>query len=163
MTTVECTTLYGQKKMVARDQLILRPAAYAILINDGRVLLVRMRHGGKYQLPGGGVYVGERLEDALKREVREETGLRVEVGPLVDFTELFFFYDPSGKAYHGLHFYYLCRSQSFDLLDDGQLDNDSSENPEWIEIGTLRPQDFQSHGERIVAFCRQIAEMPATD
>jgi len=163
MTTVECTTLYGQTKEVARDQLILRAAAYAMLVNDSQVLLVHMRHGGKYQLPGGGVQLGERIEDALKREVREETGLEVEVGPLVDFTELFFFYDPSGKAYHGLHFYYLCRAKSSDLMVDYQMGDETAENPQWVDVDSLRPQDFQSHGRRIIAFCRQFAGLPAMD
>jgi ADP-ribose pyrophosphatase YjhB (NUDIX family) len=56
--------------------------AAAILDEGGRVVLVRHRHGSvRYHLlPGGGVETGESLADALIREVREETGLQVEVG-----------------------------------------------------------------------------------
>jgi 8-oxo-dGTP pyrophosphatase MutT (NUDIX family) len=155
MTLVECTTLYGQKKRVPHDQLKLRPAAYAILTHGDRVLLLRMRHSGKYQPPGGGIELGERIEDTLKREVREETGIEIQVGPLVDFAEIFFIYDPSGKAYHGLHLYFLCQPTTFELLADDQVDDDAAEKPRWVEIRTLRPQDFQSHGQRIVEICRQ--------
>jgi 8-oxo-dGTP pyrophosphatase MutT (NUDIX family) len=157
MALVECTTLYGHRQKVPRESLILRPAAYALVVNDGKALLLRMRHTGKYQLPGGGVKVGERIEDTLRREVREEAGIEISVGRLLDFAELFFIYDPSGKAYHGLHFYYLCRPRTLDLLDDDQVVDDAAEKPRWVEIEALRPQDFQSHGEALVVLFRETA------
>jgi ADP-ribose pyrophosphatase YjhB (NUDIX family) len=52
--------------------------------DGGAVLLVRQAAGLKlWTLPGGKVKKGESLVGALKREVREETGLRIEVGSLL--------------------------------------------------------------------------------
>lgn len=58
----------------------------AVLIDDGRVLLIKRGKQpllGQWSLPGGTVEAGETLEQALVREMREETSLEVKVGPLV--------------------------------------------------------------------------------
>ena len=57
----------------------------AVIVDRGRVVLVKRAHEplkGEWSLPGGSVEVGETLAEAVVREVFEETGLTVSVGPL---------------------------------------------------------------------------------
>jgi len=155
MAGVQCITLNGQTKNFDRERLILRPAAYALIVSEGKLLLLKMRATGKYHLPGGGIEVGERIEETLEREIQEETGIEMDVQRLVHFEEVFFYYDPSDTAYHGLHFYYICTAKTVSTLPDEQVADDSAEQPRWVEISTLNPEDFQYHGEVILALCRQ--------
>lgn len=63
----------------------------AIAVSGGRLLLVRRAKEpgrGLWSLPGGHVEGGEYLADALRREVKEETGLDVEVGGLAGIFEV---------------------------------------------------------------------------
>lgn len=58
----------------------------AVVVHDGRVLLVRRGKEplrGRWVVPGGTVEAGETLQEALVREVREETGLTVRPGEVV--------------------------------------------------------------------------------
>jgi ADP-ribose pyrophosphatase YjhB (NUDIX family) len=47
-----------------------------------KVLLIKRRDNGKWEPPGGVLELDEAIEDGLRREVREETGAEIEVGPL---------------------------------------------------------------------------------
>lgn len=58
----------------------------AIIVRDEKILLIKRGHEpyrGYWALPGGFVEWGETVEEALKREVLEETGLDVEIKKLV--------------------------------------------------------------------------------
>lgn len=63
-----------------------------LIVRDGKVLLIRRRNepfADHWSLPGGGVEPGERLRDAVRREVLEETGLEVDVGRVAGYREGF--------------------------------------------------------------------------
>jgi ADP-ribose pyrophosphatase YjhB (NUDIX family) len=65
-------------------------AVSAAIFRDGRVLIVRRARApanGLYTLPGGGVELGETLEQAVIREVREETALEIEPVALAGYRQ----------------------------------------------------------------------------
>ena len=83
------------------------------MILDGeRVLLVQRGQKplkGEWSLPGGAVEIGETLEAAVVREVREETSLDVVVGPVVEVLDSIR-RDAAGRAeYHYIIIDYRCR------------------------------------------------------
>ncbi len=81
---------------------------------SGEPVVLLIRRGqeplkGEWSLPGGAVELGERLEDAIRREVLEETGLAVEV---VDVVKAFdrIVRDAEGRVrYHYVLVDFLCR------------------------------------------------------
>jgi 8-oxo-dGTP diphosphatase len=87
-------------------------AVGAVILDASRVLLIQRGQEplkGQWSLPGGAVETGETLQAALAREVREETGLDVDVGPVVEVLDSIR-RDAEGRAeYHFIIVDYLCR------------------------------------------------------
>lgn len=71
------------------SDIVQRISVKAIIVKDGKVLLLRKAayegnagNQGKWNTPGGRVEAGEHWEDALRREIKEETGItQLNVGP----------------------------------------------------------------------------------
>jgi 8-oxo-dGTP diphosphatase len=82
-----------------------------VVMAGDKVLLVKRGRApakGIWSIPGGAVEVGESLEEALKRELMEETGLQVRVGPLVEVVERVLPDDQGKVEYHYVILDYLC-------------------------------------------------------
>ena len=62
-----------------------RLAAYAVIVEDGQVLLALWNEADqpRWTLPGGGVEMPETVQEGVVREVREESGYAVDLGPLL--------------------------------------------------------------------------------
>jgi 8-oxo-dGTP diphosphatase len=83
----------------------------AVIVQDGKVLLVKRKHeplAGQWSLPGGAVEVGETLQACLVREMLEETGLEVRVGPVIEVLDRITRDEQGRVMYHFVLVDYLC-------------------------------------------------------
>ncbi len=127
---------------------MLRTAASAVIFDTGgRILLQRRSDNGRWGLPGGGVEIGESVVAAAVREVREETGLDVEVVRLIGLYSDPAFQVvryPDGNVVHYVSACFECRVAAGTLtVCDETLALD------WFDPSALPPDLLAMHRRRI--------------
>ena len=127
----------------------------AIIMKDGRLLMVRSAHGYLYSV-GGRVQFGETARQAVIREVFEETGVRLEAKRLAFVHEAYFYGDaPSnlGKPIFELCFYWLMDVPAgFEPLNTAVTDGTAPEALCWVSLDTtekLYPAFFRTELPRL--------------
>ena len=128
------------------DQIFPEPTVGAFIFNQkGEILLLQShKWPGRYVVPGGHVELGERLEEAMAREAKEETGLDVYDAEFINFQQ--FIYDPAfWKKRHFIFFDFACKTDSTDV----QL-NDEAEGYIWVEPQQALTMELDSYTRRSV-------------
>jgi nucleoside triphosphatase len=117
---------------VSQEQVYPEPTVGALIVNrEGKILLAKSHKWfDKYTLPGGHIEIGETMEDAVKREVKEEVGLDVEVIEFLLMQEAIFAKE-FWKKKHFIFFDFLCKIGDQRV----KLDQDEIQDYTWVYPG----------------------------
>lgn len=152
----------GRDICIPCDNGIVNIRVGAIIMKDGKLLMVGNERSNYLYSVGGRIKFGETAEEAVVREVMEETGVRMEIDRLGFVHENYFYGDaPSnrGKLIYEISFYFYMKvpddfmpiSESF--TDDGSekflrwvsLDEDIIMYPEFFKTELKDPTDTVKH------------------
>lgn len=136
-----------------------RYRAAAIIIEDGNILFAKNENDSYYYTVGGGVKIGESTEDAVRREVLEETGVAYEIERLAFIHENFFEGDggtlKKGLKCHELCFYYLMKPRGTkELNSNSSTTSGVREFMCWLPINKL--EDYEAHPKFFIEEIQKI-------
>ena len=131
------------------EQQFPEPSVGALIFGpDGKIFLMRShKWRDKYTVPGGHIELGETLEDALKREVKEETGFDIYDIKFIFFQE-FIYNDEFWKKRHFIFFDHACRTDS----TDAQLNYEAQEYT-WVSLEDALNLPIDSYTEKAIREC----------
>lgn len=131
-----------------REQIYPEPTVGALIFNrDNRVLLVQSeRWGGRYVVPGGHIELGERIEETVLREVKEETGLDVYDLKFVMMQESVF----DGGFYRKMHFIFIDYSCKTDADEDAVILNHEGQASSWVTLDEALDMPLDPYTRRLI-------------
>jgi 8-oxo-dGTP diphosphatase len=127
----------------------------AVVLGEGGVVLIKRAHEplkGEWSLPGGAVEVGETLIQAVEREVREETGLHVRVGPIVEVLDRVHRGADGRVEYHFVLIDYLCTVTSGSLTQGSDAANVC-----WAAVADLSKYQLAEPATAVIAKALELA------
>lgn len=117
-----------------------RYRAAAIIVENGCVLFAGNENADYFYSIGGGVHMGESAEDAVLREVLEETGVQYEIDHLAIIHENFFYENTGtleGLDCHEICLYFLMKSRGTQHLNSNSTTCGVREEMHWLPIQDL--------------------------
>ena len=131
-----------------------------VAVNDDHVLLHQAEGDDFWVLPGGRAEFGEPAEQTLKREMREELDLEIEIVRLLWIVENFFTY--ANKRYHEIALYFLMRlpASCKYLLESGPFEIEDAGTPLTFRWFPRRPDVLATLPLRPAFLCTELCELP---
>jgi len=120
----------------------------AVVVRGDKALLIRRAHQprkGEWSLPGGLLDLGESLADAARREVREETGLDVRLGPIIETFDRVH-RDADGRIrYHFVIVDYVCWSDAGEAVAGSD-----AEAVAWVTANEIDRYGVNAHAKAVI-------------
>jgi nucleoside triphosphatase len=123
------------------------PTVGALILNGkGQILLAKSnKWKNRFTLPEGHIELGETVEEALKREIKEEVGLEIEPIRFLQFQESIY----SPEFIHPKHFIFLdflCKAK----INDVKVDNNEIQDFTWVDPGKALEMNVETFSKRTI-------------
>ena len=120
----------------------------AVVVRDGQALVIKRAHEprkGEWSLPGGLLELGESLQDGARREIKEETSLDVEVGPVIETFDRVHRDDHGGVRYHFVIVDFVCWSSQGEAKPGSD-----AEGVAWVTPDDIDAYHVNAHAKAVI-------------
>lgn len=119
-----------------------------VVVRNHKALIIKRAHEprkGEWSLPGGLLELGESLQDAVRREIKEETMLDVSVGPIIETFDRVHRDDKGRIRYHFVIVDFVCWSDHGEAMPGSDADGVA-----WVSAGEIDEYKVNAHAKAVI-------------
>jgi ADP-ribose pyrophosphatase YjhB (NUDIX family) len=120
----------------------------AVVVRDGKALVIKRAHEprkGEWSLPGGLLELGESLQDAARREIKEETSLDIDVGPVIETFDRVHRDDQGRIRYHFVIVDFVSWARSGEAVPGSD-----AEGVAWVAADQIDEYQINAHAKAVI-------------
>lgn len=120
----------------------------AVVVRGGKALIIKRAHEprkGEWSLPGGLLELGESLQDAVRREIKEETSLDIEVGPIIETFDRVHRDDEGKIRYHFVIVDFVCWASEGTAVAGSDADGVA-----WVAAAEIDDYWVNAHAKAVI-------------
>ena len=120
----------------------------AVVVRANKALIIKRAHEprkGEWSLPGGLLELGESLQDAVRREIKEETMLDVSIGPVIETFDRVHRDDQGRIRYHFVIVDFVCWSDRGDAVPGSDADGVA-----WVTVSEIDEYKVNAHAKAVI-------------
>jgi len=139
---VRCLGIDQKECWVPKEKFKNRVATYLVVLDEtGSKILLAKLASGHYAFPGGEKEPVESLEEAGVREVREETGIEVQIRECLGWHRSLFYYEPDDEAMDNVGHFFSAEvvGDKMEPYFDSKAFDDPIDEVMWVQIEDLKP------------------------
>lgn len=144
---MKCRDFHGEIHDIPPEEISTRASIYGVIFNEDKSKVLLVKHFDGYDYPGGGLKIGQTVEEALEREILEETGyeLKKDSLKLLFVTTDLFYHNFKEKAFQTVLIYY--RAEIVDYNNKKAAEKSLSEEKymgeaEWVSVNDISSLKF---------------------
>ncbi|HUQ86722.1 MAG TPA: NUDIX hydrolase [Vicinamibacterales bacterium] len=120
----------------------------AVVVRGDKALIIKRAHEprkGEWSLPGGLLELGESLRDAVRREIKEETGLDIDLGPIIET------FDRVHRDEHGAIRYHFVIVDFVGWADHGEaVAGSDADSVAWVTAAEIDRYGINAHAKAVI-------------
>lgn len=163
MSTLPCRDFHGEIHNIPKEEISARASVYGVIFNDIHDKVLLVKHFDGYDFPGGGVKAGQKLNEALAREIAEETGFELDTSSLklLDVSTDLFFHNFKNRAFQTILIYYQATlaKKARGATDKSASESNYMGDAEWVALDQIPAIKFYNAVDNAALIKQALAEV----
>lgn len=161
---MKCRDFHGKIHDIPKEEIRTRASVYGVIFNEDKTKILLVKHFDGFDYPGGGIEVGQNTNEALEREVLEETGYKLKNDSLelLEVETDLFYHNFKKAAFQTILIYYTASLSDFNNKESVQKSASEIQymgEAKWVAVKDVSSLKFYNPVDNLTLIKQALAKV----